>query len=208
MPTKVNHLHDFVRETSITTEEWMFAYVPPSPIYPCCSFLWCIGRLSIFWPRQGRYLLIFVKVLFRFVSCHKRGCLIFVPLSEFILLSDTLGVSTLVNALNSLTPLGATESTVLGPFYTDDAHDGKRKPDSHLIFFLTFFLISLPIPVENGDSIASEGKGDYMFVEGHVTDIRGNPIPNAVIDTWETDENGFYDTQVREVVILRCAGSI
>ena len=40
-----------------------------------------------------------------------------------------------------------------------------------------------------------------MFIEGNVTDIQGNPIPNAIIDTWETDENGFYDTQVRKVVI-------
>ena len=36
-----------------------------------------------------------------------------------------------------------------------------------------------------------------MFVEGVVTDLRGNPIPNATIDTWETDGNGSYDTQVR-----------
>ena len=54
------------------------------------------------------------------------------------------------------------------------------------------------VPVEKGDSIASEGKGDYMFVEGLVTDLRGKPIPNAIIDTWETDGNGSYDTQVRE----------
>lgn len=42
---------------------------------------------------------------------------------EFILLSDTLGVSTLVDALNNAKPPHATESTVLGPFFTDDAHD-------------------------------------------------------------------------------------
>ena len=53
-------------------------------------------------------------------------------------------------------------------------------------------------PVEKGDSIASEGKGDYMFVEGVVTDLRGNHIPNATIDTWETDGNGQYDNQVRD----------
>ena len=47
MPTKVNHLHDFVRETSITTEEWMFAYVSPSPSILVAHF--CdIGRQSIF----------------------------------------------------------------------------------------------------------------------------------------------------------------
>jgi hypothetical protein len=58
------------------------------------------------------------------------------------------------------------------------------------------------VPVEKGDSIASEGKGDYMFVEGVVTDLRGNPIPNVTIDTWETDGHGQYDTQVREKKLL------
>jgi hypothetical protein len=54
--------------------------------------------------------------------------------------------------------------------------------------------------VEKGDSIASEGKGDYMFVEGVVKDLRGNHIPNATIDTWETDGNGQYDNQVRDKI--------
>ena len=44
--------------------------------------------------------------------------------------------------------------------------------------------------VENGNSIASEGKGDYMFVEGRVLSVDGTPIPNATIETWETDGNG------------------
>lgn len=51
--------------------------------------------------------------------------------------------------------------------------------------------------VANGGSIASEGKGDYMFVEGRVMDTKGNPIADAVIDTWETDGLGLYDNQVR-----------
>jgi protocatechuate 3,4-dioxygenase beta subunit len=63
-------------------------------------------------------------------------------------------------------------------------------------------LFSFPIQthtgiiVTNGDSIASEGKGDYMFVEGRVMDTKGNPISGAIIDTWETDGSGQYDTQV------------
>ena len=44
--------------------------------------------------------------------------------------------------------------------------------------------------VENGESIASEGKGDYMFVEGRVLSTDGTPVPNAVIETWETDADG------------------
>ena len=51
--------------------------------------------------------------------------------------------------------------------------------------------------VESGDSIASEGKGDYLFVEGRVLDLQGNPIPGAIINTWEADSSGLYDTQVR-----------
>lgn len=57
-------------------------------------------------------------------------------------------------------------------------------------------------PVEKGDSIASEGKGDYMFVEGVVKDLRGKPIANATIDTWETDGDGRYDNQVRDKNLL------
>lgn len=52
------------------------------------------------------------------------------------------------------------------------------------------------LPVQKGDSIASEGKGEYMFVEGSVLNTSGVPIPAATIDTWETDSNGLYDTQV------------
>jgi hypothetical protein len=41
-----------------------------------------------------------------------------------------------------------------------------------------------------GESIASEGKGEYMYVEGRVLTSKGEPIPGAVIETWETDEKG------------------
>jgi protocatechuate 3,4-dioxygenase beta subunit len=44
--------------------------------------------------------------------------------------------------------------------------------------------------VNTGDSIASEGKGEYMYVEGRVLDIHGKPVPNASIETWETDSEG------------------
>ena len=47
-------------------------------------------------------------------------------ISEFISLSDTLGVSTLVDSINSVKPPGATECTVLGPFFTQDAHESKN----------------------------------------------------------------------------------
>ncbi|CAF1113976.1 unnamed protein product [Rotaria sordida] len=94
---------------------------------------------------------------------------------EFVLLSDILGVSVLVDALNNPKPTNATESTVLGPFYTDDAQD-----------------------VANGDSIASPGKGEICLVLATIKDTKDNPIEGAKIDVWETDSNGRYDNQYDE----------
>jgi len=91
---------------------------------------------------------------------------------EFILLSDVLGVSALVDALNHPKVGNSTQSTVLGPFFTEDAAD-----------------------VSLGDTIASEGKGQYLYVTGRILDTSKSPIPHATIETWETDEFGFYDTQ-------------
>lgn len=45
-----------------------------------------------------------------------------------------------------------------------------------------------------GESIASEGKGDYMYVEGRVLSTDGKPIADAVIETWETDGTGELGT--------------
>jgi protocatechuate 3,4-dioxygenase beta subunit len=96
---------------------------------------------------------------------------------EFILLSDVLGVSMLVDALANRKPGGATESTVLGPFFTQDAPD-----------------------VALHESIASAGKGERLTVTGSVRDLAGKPLGGAVLDVWETDGDGLYDTQyaVRE----------
>ena len=90
-----------------------------------------------------------------------------------------LGVSSLVDSLNNAKPEGATEACVLGPFFTEDAHE-----------------------FQNGDSIASEGKGDYMYVHGKVLDTSGKPVAGATIDTWETDGHGLYDTQVGSLTHL------
>ena len=67
--------------------------------------------------RQGVF-----QLSFRFIN----GSPIYYLVAEFILLSDTLGVSTLVDSINSAKPPGATEGTVLGPFYTEDAHESKK----------------------------------------------------------------------------------
>jgi hydroxyquinol 1,2-dioxygenase len=94
---------------------------------------------------------------------------------EFVLLSDTLGLSMLVTALNNRKPRGCTESTVLGPFYVQDA----------------------PL-YENGDDVANGAKGEPCFVTGRITDINGEPVANARIQVWQADSDGFYDVQYAE----------
>jgi len=95
---------------------------------------------------------------------------------EFILLSDTLGVSMLTVALNQKKPPGATEATVFGPFHTEDA------PKADL-----------------GADIARGAPGVPLFVEARVHDLAGRPVPRAEIDVWQADDDGLYDLQRREL---------
>jgi hydroxyquinol 1,2-dioxygenase len=91
---------------------------------------------------------------------------------EFILLSDVLGVSMLVDAINHRLPDGATESTVTGPFYREGAPE-------------------LPL----GATISQDGRGEPTVYIGRVLSTTGSPIPGALLDVWETDENGLYEQQ-------------
>lgn len=91
---------------------------------------------------------------------------------EFVLLSDVLGLSVLVDGLSHPKPENATVGTLLGPFHTHDAVEHAHE-----------------------SSICSEGKGEPLLIEGLLTDTEGNPIEGAKIDLWECDENGLYDTQ-------------
>jgi hydroxyquinol 1,2-dioxygenase len=91
---------------------------------------------------------------------------------EFILLSDVLGVSMLVDAINHRKPEGATETTVLGPWYVEKAPE-------------------LP----NGANIALDPGGEPTEVSGHVRTPDGKPIAGAILDVWQTAANGFYDVQ-------------
>jgi hydroxyquinol 1,2-dioxygenase len=91
---------------------------------------------------------------------------------EFILLSDTLGVSMLVDALNNRSTRGETQSTVLGPFYVQDPQE-------------------FPL----GANIAGAMKGMPLYIAGSVADADGNPIAGAVVDIWHSDDSGFYDVQ-------------
>lgn len=91
---------------------------------------------------------------------------------EFILLSDTLGVSMLVDAINHRRPSGATENTVLGPFHVADAPHYPM-----------------------GQTISLDGKGESCLFQGRVVDGAGNPIVGATIDVWCDNADGFYDVQ-------------
>jgi catechol 1,2-dioxygenase len=95
---------------------------------------------------------------------------------EFILLSDVLGVSMLVETLNGDRDPGATESTVLGPFHMTES------------------------PVrELGATIDLVGTGEPCVVSGRVLSGDGTALPGAVLDVWQADGEGFYDVQRPEV---------
>ncbi|MCE0765540.1 6-chlorohydroxyquinol-1,2-dioxygenase [Pseudonocardia kujensis] len=92
---------------------------------------------------------------------------------EFVLLSDVLGVSMLVETINGAH--AGTESTVLGPFHMVDS------PAREL-----------------GDSVNLIGKGQPCVITGSVRDVDGTPLSGATVDIWQCDENGFYDVQQPE----------
>lgn len=91
---------------------------------------------------------------------------------EFVLLSDTLGVSMLVDAVNNPAGGDITQSTVLGPFYVQDPE----------VFPL-------------GADIAGGMRGMPTFVSGSVSSEDGAPLAGALVDVWHSDDDGFYDVQ-------------
>ncbi|MEV6300058.1 dioxygenase [Actinoplanes sp. NPDC051861] len=126
------HLHEFVRETRLTEEEWAAA----------------IGFLT----RCGH------------ITDGKR--------QEFILLSDVLGVSMQMIAVNNEAVGDATEATVVGPFFVEGSPE---------------------VPI--GGDLAGGAAGEPCWVEGTVRDVHGEPVAGARIEIWEADEDGFYDVQ-------------
>ncbi|KAL5366576.1 Intradiol ring-cleavage dioxygenase [Aspergillus floccosus] len=128
----VTHLHDFARETRLSTDEWMAGI----------KFLTEVGQICTD-VRQ-----------------------------EFILLSDVLGLSILVDSIDHPKPPGSTEGTVLGPFHT---HDAEEMP--------------------YGESMSHDPKGEPLLVVCTLRDTHGNPIEGVKIDIWETDSTGHYDVQ-------------
>jgi hydroxyquinol 1,2-dioxygenase len=91
---------------------------------------------------------------------------------EFILLSDTLGLSMLTVAMNNDKPAGCTESTVFGPFYVEGA------PSFDL-----------------GEDVAQGAPGVPCEVRGTVRGLNGEPVPRAEIHVWQADAEGKYDVQ-------------
>lgn len=95
---------------------------------------------------------------------------------EFILLSDTLGVSMLTVAMNHALPEGATEATVFGPFHVDDAPR-----------------------LAQGSDISAGAPGEPLFVDLRVRSLAGAPIADAEVDVWQADDEGLYDVQRPEL---------
>jgi hydroxyquinol 1,2-dioxygenase len=142
MTALIKHAHAFVREVQLTPQEWMTGI----------QFLTATGKM-----------------------CDEKR-------QEFILLSDTLGISMLVVAIEQAKSAaalkdrpeikGATEATVLGPFFWP----GAPKLDL-------------------GADIGEGNSGEPAYYHGRVTDTAGKPVANCVLDVWSGDGEGFYDMQ-------------
>jgi catechol 1,2-dioxygenase len=116
-------------------------------------------------PQEWRYLLDFLARTGEFCTPQRH---------EFILLSDLLGVSALVDGLNNTGPAQMTPTTVEGPFHT-------------------------PAPERELGAIIATGpewdRGEWTVLRGRVLDTDGNPVGGARLDVWQSDDRGFYDVQ-------------
>lgn len=102
---------------------------------------------------------------------------------EFILLSDTLGLSMLVIAQNNRKPPGCTEATVFGPFHVAEA------PEYPL-----------------GSDISNGAKGEPCYVRATIRGLGGEGVPNARVEVWQADADGLYDVQYKDQKIHRARG--
>lgn len=101
---------------------------------------------------------------------------------EFILLSDVLGLSMMTVAINHKTEPGATEATVLGPFYAHGAKEFGYGGD-----------------LREGASM----KGEDVWVSGRVLSVDGKPVAGATLDVWQAKADGIYDVQIGDKFELR-----
>lgn len=123
----VSHIHDFARETRLSTKEWTTAI----------EFLTEAGKI-----------------------CSDTR-------QEFVLLSDVLGLSILVDSMDHPKPAGSTDGTVLGPFH---AHVEEQH--------------------QLGDSISGDPDGEPLLVVASVKDTHGQPLPGVLVDVWVSDSRG------------------
>ena len=135
MEKLAHHLHDFVRETNLTHDEWRKGL----------ELMFAAGEIST--PERN----------------------------EFVLFSDVLGLSSLVDMVNSSED--GTPSSVLGPFHVLGAPD---------------------VPV--GGDLINDNEGDKIVVGGRVLTTEGKPIEGAVLEIWQTADNGLYSGQDAEQV--------
>lgn len=103
---------------------------------------------------------------------------------EFILLSDTMGISMLVDLISNGKPPGATESTVFGPFYREGG----------------------PEMAAGGNMSEGATEGTPTIIHGRVVDMSGKPIAGAMLDVWQADPEGLYDSQRPEMEELHMRG--
>lgn len=104
---------------------------------------------------------------------------------EFILLSDVLGLSMVTVGINNSKPGGCTEATVFGPFFVPNAPEYKL-----------------------GDDIANGAVGRPCHVSGSIRGPQGEAIPNAKIDVWQADDEGFYDVQKPDLQQSQARGTL
>ena len=95
---------------------------------------------------------------------------------EFILLSDVFGVSMLVDAINHPRSEDVTDTTVLGPFYSE--HPPEQPQDT---------------------DISGGAVGEPLYVDVEIRSADGKLLPNALVDVWQSDSEGFYDVQRPEL---------
>lgn len=91
---------------------------------------------------------------------------------EFVLLSDVFGASMQMISMNNPAYENATEATVLGPFFIEDAPE-----------------------IRMGDDMSFGAAGEPCWITGRVVDVSGKPVAGARVEVWEADEDGFYDVQ-------------
>jgi hydroxyquinol 1,2-dioxygenase len=102
---------------------------------------------------------------------------------EFILASDVLGLSMLVVQMNNPFDSAATPATVLGPFYIDGSP-----------------------ALEFGADMSQGLPGTPLVIHGLVKDVAGNPVPGAVLDVWQADDDGLYESQYSDIDEARLRG--